>query len=89
MSVPPIIVDKLTIKNLLVDDMQFTLTSRPVLVLILILTIFLLTTMIAHFSMLTYNSCKRYENQRNQRNQTNQTNLLNPNQRDEYNFSRL
>jgi len=72
MSLPPVTVDTLTIKNLAVDDMQFTLSSHPVLLLIIILIIFLLTTMTAHFSMLTYNSCKKSENLRRQTNLINQ-----------------
>ena len=83
MSVPPIIVDNLTIENLALDDIQFTLSTHPVLLLMIILTMLLLSSMIAHFTMLTYNSCKRYENRGNQ------TNLLNRNQADNYNFSRL
>jgi hypothetical protein len=78
MSVPPIIVDQLTIESFAVDDMKFTLTSHPVFCLILSLTIILLIAMSAHFTMLTYNSCKRYENQGNQ------TSLI-----ENHNFSRL
>lgn len=78
MSVPPITVDQLTIGSLALDDVQFTLKSHPICCLILSLTIILLITMIAHFTMLTYNSCKRYGNQGNQ------TNLIQDN-----NFQRL
>ena len=66
MSVPPIIVDQLTIESLALDDIKFTLASHPICCLILSLTIILLITMSAHFTMLTYNSCKKYENQGNQ-----------------------
>ena len=78
MSVPPIIVDQLTIESLALDDIKFTLASHPICCLILSLTIILLITMSAHFTMLTYNSCKRYENQGNQ------TSLI-----EDRNFSRL
>ena len=78
MSVPPIIVDQLTIESLALDDIKFTLASHPICCLIISLTIILLITMSAHFTMLTYNSCKRYENQGNQ------TSLI-----EDRNFSRL
>jgi|TARA_B100001971_G_scaffold82189_1_gene75835 hypothetical protein len=78
MSVPPIIVDQLTIESLALDDIKFTLASHPICCLILSLTIILLITMSAHFTMLTYNSCKKYENQGNQ------TSLI-----EDRNFSRL
>lgn len=91
MSVPPIIVDQLTIESLALDDIKFTLASHPICCLILSLTIFLLITMSAHFTMLTYNSCKKKENQenqtnlqQNQRNQRYQRNLIK-----NENFSRL
>ena len=42
MSVPPIIVDQLTIESLALDDIKFTLASHPICCLIISLTIFLL-----------------------------------------------